>query len=262
MRSIKKGDIVSRNSYNNDILFFVERIDVVDNRARVAVLKGITIRIEADSPIEDLTIVPKRIGENELRNINRAEDIERIDNRLSVKLGKILHLDGDRRYSEKTERYYRKRNLNFVVKHVSEYRQPQIIRDLLRRYRPDIVVFTGHDGLIKSGKNYDDINNYRTSKYFVNAVKEARMWNPNINELVIFAGACQSYYEAIISAGANFASSPARILIDFVDPLIVADTVATSNQNRLVTMNDLERKIRNGRMAISGIGATGKSTVI
>ncbi len=30
-----------------------------------------------------------------------------------------------------------------------------------------------------------------------------------------FAGACQSYFEALISAGANFASSPARILIDF-----------------------------------------------
>lgn len=41
------------------------------------------------------------------------------------------------------------------------------------------------------------------------------MINKKGKKLVIFAGACQSYFEAIISAGANFASSPARILIDF-----------------------------------------------
>ena len=77
--------------------------------------------------------------------------------------------------------------------------------------------------MIKNGKNYNDINNYRNSRYFVKSVNEARRWNSDKNELVIFAGACQSYYEAIMSAGANFASSPARILIDFMDPLIVAE---------------------------------------
>ncbi len=112
--------------------------------------------------------------------------------------------------------------------------------------------------MIKNGKNYNDINNYRNSRYFVKAVNEARMWNQNSSDLVIFAGACQSYYEALISAGANFASSPARILIDFVDPLIVAEEISTTNRNRIVMMSDLENKIRNGRKAISGIGANGK----
>ena len=37
----------------------------------------------------------------------------------------------------------------------------------------------------------------------------------NKNKLAIFAGACQSYYEEIMNAGANFASSPGRIFIDF-----------------------------------------------
>ncbi len=112
--------------------------------------------------------------------------------------------------------------------------------------------------MIKNGKNYNDINNYRNSRYFVKAVNEARMWNQNSNDLVIFAGACQSYYEALISAGANFASSPARILIDFMDPLIVAEEISITNRNRIVMMSDLENKIRNGRKAISGIGANGK----
>ena len=39
--------------------------------------------------------------------------------------GKILHLDGDRRYSEKAYKYYKKMKLNAVVKNVAEYRQPK-----------------------------------------------------------------------------------------------------------------------------------------
>ena len=169
---------------------------------------------------------------------------------------------GDRSYSEKTEKYYKKRGLNYIVKHVMEFRQPMVVRNLLQRYRPDILVITGHDGMIKSGKNFNDINNYRNSRYFVKSVNEARRWNSDKNELVIFAGACQSYYEAIMSAGANFASSPARILIDFMDPLIVAEEISITNKNKLIMMSDLEGKIRNGRRAVGGIGAKGKMIVI
>ena len=158
----------------------------------------------------------------------------------------------------KTEKYYKKQGLNYVVKNVSEFRQPAVVRSLLNNVKPDILVITGHDGMIKKGRNYNDVNNYRNSKYFIKAVKEARFWNSNKNDLVIFAGACQSFYEALISAGANFASSPARILIDFIDPLIVAENIAITNKNKIVLMSDLEGKIRNGRKAIGGIGARGK----
>ena len=259
MKMIKKGDIVSRNSYNNDILFFVEKIINTENRDKVAILKGVTIRIEADSSINDLKIMDKRAILDELDGDKKRAGITNfLYGESSKKYGKILHLDGDKRYSEKTERYYRKRNLNYIVKHIVEYKQPQMVRSLLNRYNPDILVITGHDGMIKSGRNYNDINNYRNSKYFANAVKEARLWNRSTSELVIFAGACQSYYEALISAGANFASSPARILIDFVDPLIVAEEISVAEKNKFVTISDLEPKIRNGRKAISGIGGTGK----
>ena len=101
--------------------------------------------------------------------------------------------------------------------------------------------------MIRTGKNYNDINNYRNSRYFIRSVYEARLWNPNSEQFAIFAGACQSFYEAIIVAGANFASSPGRILIDFMDPLIVAENIATTDNSRIVVMSDLENKIRNGR---------------
>ena len=264
MKKIKKGDIVSRNSYQNDILFYVEKIVKTENRGKVAILKGVTIRIEADAPIDDLELPNEsRIKEN-FKRIDKQIEFTKdyIDNRNVIRYGKILHLDGDRSYSEKTEKYYKKRGLNYIVKHVMEFRQPMVVRNLLQRYRPDILVITGHDGMIKNGKNYNDINNYRNSRYFVKSVNEARRWNSDKNELVIFAGACQSYYEAIMSAGANFASSPARILIDFMDPLIVAEDVSITNKNKLIMMSDLEGKIRNGRRAVSGIGAKGKMIVI
>ena len=254
MNELKKGDIVSRKSYNNDILFYVEYINYEKNNAK---LKGVVIRIEADSDIDDLILV------DETRINDVASNVERIINSnikfKNNRYGKILHLDGDKSYSKKTEQYYKNRGLNYVVKHIAESRQPIEVTSLLKAVRPDILVITGHDGMIRKGRNYTDINNYRNSKYFINSVRAARLVNPDKNQLIIFAGACQSFYEALIYAGANFASSPGRILIDFLDPLIVAEEVSTTDKNKLVFMSDLEGKIRNGRKAVGGIGAKGKS---
>ena len=113
-------------------------------------------------------------------------------------------------------------------------------------------------GMIKNEGRYNDIYNYRNSKYFINSVIEARKAaNPN-KDIVIFAGACQSYFEALIMAGANFASSPARILIDFLDPLIIAEKIATTDEIKFVTIKDVENEIRDGRKGVGGVGANGK----
>lgn len=101
--------------------------------------------------------------------------------------GKILHLDGDKRYSEKTMRYYKKMGLNAVVKNIAESRQPQYVVPLLTKHNPDILVITGHDSMIKNGKNYLDIYNYRNSKYFITSVENARRWQNSSDKLVIFA---------------------------------------------------------------------------
>jgi len=113
--------------------------------------------------------------------------------------------------------------------------------------------------MIKNGTRYNDIYNYRNSRYFIETVKEARKFDKKRKKnLVIFAGACQSYFEAIISAGANFASSPARILIDFLDPLIVAEKIALTEKYRYITIDDIAYELRDGKKGISGIGANGK----
>ena len=174
------------------------------------------------------------------------------------KNGIILHLDGDRRYAEKSHRYYKKVGVNAIVRNIPEFKQPNMIKDLLFKYTPDVLVITGHDSMIKSGMNYYDIHNYRNSKHFIRAVNEARRVCPSSNDLAIFAGACQSFFEAIISAGANFASSPARILIDYMDPLVVATKIATTPRNKFITIHDVVNDLRDGKRGIDGVGVTGK----
>lgn len=144
------------------------------------------------------------------------------------------------------------------MKNIKENRQPFEIINLLNKYNPDILVVTGHDGMIKKGYRYNDIYNYRNSKFFVRTVEQARMWERGEHKLSIFAGACQSYYEAIISAGANFASSPARILIDFMDPLIIAQTIATTPEEKYITIEDVRENLRDGEKGVGGIGSYGK----
>ena len=280
MNDIKKGDIVVRKSYGKDIIFRV--INILNKpEEKIAVLNGVIERIEADSKIADLELVDKQKVKDILRKMdskieNRIEKSKQqwedrnyrigvVTNQTRAKekiiTGEILHLDGDRKYSEKSYRYYRKLGLNAIVKYIPEYRQPRVVYQLLESYNPDILVITGHDGMIKRGMRYNDIYNYRNSRYFIETVKEARKYDKQKGKkLVIFAGACQSYFEAIISAGDNFASSPARILIDFLDPLVVAEKIALTEKYKYITIDDIAYELRDGRDGIGGIGANGKMT--
>lgn len=262
MERLKRGDIVARKSYGKDILFRVEKIITIDKIPN-AVLKGLIERIEADSPVEDLEIIEKSIVNKNIKNFEDMLEtrIKRcIQSRFKRKVytGKILHLDGDKRYSQKSVEYYKKVGLDATVKNITERNQPLYIKALLKKYKPDVLVITGHDGMIKKETGYNDISNYRNSKYFIDSVKQARSYSDYGKDLAIFAGACQSYYEAIISAGANFASSPARILIDFIDPLIVAEKIAITEDNRYVTIEDIKNELRDGEKGIGGIGVKGK----
>ena len=259
---IRKGDIVGRKSYGKDILFKVSNI-VKRTDEDIAILEGITKRIEADSKISDLEIIPKKIIKEKIKKLNEhiEKKIHVTEKRYTdeIKTGKILHLDGDKKYSEKSYYYYQKMGLNAIVKNIPEYKQPKVIKHLLEIYKPDILVITGHDGMLRRGTRYHDIYNYRNSRYFIETVKQAREFDKKEGgNLVIFAGACQSYFEALISAGANFASSPARILIGFLDPLIVAEKVATTERYKYITIDDIAYELRDGKDGVSGIGAKGK----
>ena len=151
MKEIKNGDIVSRKSYNNDIMFIVKKIIKIDKQRKIAILKGIVdVRIVADAPVEDLKIVSKE------EQIKREQDLEKRilniiekeknkkENRIKevIHTGRILHLDGDKKYSQKSIMYYKKMGLNAIVRNIPEYKQPKVVYRLLTIYNPDIVVIT------------------------------------------------------------------------------------------------------------------------
>lgn len=264
LKEIRKGDVVARISHNKDVIFVVDR--VINNK--IVWLTGITTRLKADAPIDDVEVIEKseiqKIYDDVNQKIKKEANSIEIERNNFLKrsdkviyTGKILHLDGDKRYSEKSNMYYRKMGLRAVVRNVPEYRQSDVVNTLIDRYNPDILVVTGHDGMLKKGKLYEDLYNYRNSRFFAQTVINARR-NEKGKKLVIFAGACQSYYEALISAGANFASSPARILIDFMDPLVVARKIATTDSNKFLTIGDIEDELRDGERGINRSRWNGK----
>ncbi|MCI8392545.1 MAG: hypothetical protein HFJ24_05020 [Clostridia bacterium] len=135
---IKKGDIVGRKSYGKDIIFYVSKIIKVKNGKSYAILKGIDYRIEADAELSDLEKIDKTELETSKRGIERKikkhierkvkEAIKIRDTRNTVANGLILHLDGDKRYTQKSQKYYNKLGLRAIVKNIPENRQPQVIR--------------------------------------------------------------------------------------------------------------------------------------
>lgn len=153
MGKIKKGDIVGRISYGKDILFIVEKVIKTKQGSEFAILKGLTIRIQADSPLEDLELIETEAVEEHQRQfektiehrIEQYKTLFKDDNfreNTIIYTGKILHIDGDKKYSEKSNRYYKKLGLNAIVRNIPERKQAGNIKPLLLRYQPDILVIT------------------------------------------------------------------------------------------------------------------------
>lgn len=162
MKKIKKGDIVGRRSYGKDILFRVEKIIQRRNEKPVAILKGLIIRIEADALLDDLVVMETKQIQTNMRSLqerlkDKMEQYAITPKQTSKMLfgrrflktenrgeenGKILHLDGDKRYSDKSVKCYKKFNLNAVVRNIPENKQEYVVFDLLNRYQPDVLVIT------------------------------------------------------------------------------------------------------------------------
>ena len=283
---MKVGDLVVRKSYSKDITFKI--IDIKENEEGITyILKWLHIRIIADSKGEDLekveddfagdkdksfdskmndiikkVILSREQKNNQLMTRGSEEDnLKRTEKEKGLvfgRPGRILHIDGDPSYMETCLKAYKQLNLNAVGIAVSEREQPLKILSLVKEYNPDIVVLTGHDGVLKDSKGMLDLNNYRNSKYFIESVKILRNYNSSYDELVIFAGACQSCYESILEAGANFASSPNRVLIHCLDPVLVCERVAYTRIDEIVSIKDVIENTITGIKGVGGLQTRGK----
>lgn len=243
------GDLVTRKSYNHDILF---RIIKIDNDT--VYLKGVELRLLADAPINDIILSNnKRINEH---NVSEINVLDRNDDFFYLP-GKILHIDGDSEYLQKCLKFYKENNVFAIGKKIKEEDISQQIFNLLTLYRPDIVVITGHDAFYKKGKDYNNLKNYKNSINFIKAIKEARKYERSHEKLVIIAGACQSNYEELIKAGANYASSPKRINIHALDPAIIATSISKTERNKEIDLVKLLEKTKYGKEGMGGIMGNG-----
>jgi len=275
------GDLVVRKSYGRDVTFKI--IDIKDTgNGVVYTIKGINLRVVADSPEEDLEVVKDENSTEREIALNRKVNTS-IKKILSTRgtfnhlyrytkvaadntnkglafgrPGRILHIDGDSQYLEVCLKVYKQLSLDVVGKVIPEQEQPNKVVELIKLVKPDIVVLTGHDAVSKDVRDYTDLSNYRNSKYFVEAVSKIRDYEPAYDDLVIFAGACQSCYEAILDAGANYASSPSRVLIHCLDPVFICEKIAYANIEKVVSIQEALSTTITGTKGIGGLQTRGK----
>ena len=277
--NLEVNAIVGRKSHQCDILFRI--IDILDTGGRkTAVLYGEDYRLVADAPIEDLQLIDPREHKRrtmEFRSMEQQSlELFRQDIDLQKQKqeyhstnayreeydyfqipGRVLHLDGDQSYLQKCLDLYEKIGVPVNGVHCNEKEMPERIGPLIEKYRPDILVITGHDAYTKSKGKKSDINAYRHSRYFVNTVREARKRVPHLDQLVIFAGACQSHFESLIYAGANFASSPLRVNIHALDPVYIVAKISYTAFTEPVNVWDILRNTLTGDKGLGGIETRG-----
>jgi len=272
------GDIVVRKSYNKDVTFKI--IDIKEKNGEYnIILKGINIRIIADAFEEDLETAEENSGsQDKILNTRVNEAIKKVmilrgdlrdkvekSSKIKAKNelvfgrpGKILHVDGDGEYMETCLKVYKQLSLDAVGRAIPEKDQPEAIVDLVKEIKPDIVVLTGHDSILKDSQDYLNLDNYRNSRYYLESVKNLRNYNSSYDELVIFAGACQSCYEMILDVGANFASSPNRVLIHCLDPVFVCEKIAYTRIDKVVSITDVIENTITGIKGVGGLQTRGK----
>jgi len=278
---MNQGDLVVRKSYGGDVLFRIEAI-----RTHHAVLKGTDYRLLADAPIPDLTIVrdpeSTRAAQqvrikvnNSLRRMQfeRERQFEQTEDHIRSAMqqsqsffevpGKVLHLDGDGNYLRKSMQLYNSMKVPSHGLHVHESQMADMLYTLLPQVKPDIVVITGHDGVLKHRMNDDlySLSSYKNSQNFVNAVRVAREYEKNRDGLIVVAGACQSHFEALLQAGSNFASSPGRILIHALDPVYIAIKSSYTSIRDTINLADVIHGTISGIDGVGGIETMGKFRV-
>ena len=237
------GDLVTRKSYDNDIVF-----KIIDIKDEIYILKGVYVRLFADSPKDDLKMCSNDEVDDFVPVIDGYRNLERDE--YFYLPGRILHIDGDNDYLNKCMSFYKKNRLKAFGVYSNSENFVNVVEDSLKKYNPDILVITGHDALYRKKR---DNSSYKNTDKFIEAVKCARKYEYSHEKLFIIAGACQSNYEDLIKAGANFASSPKRINIHALDPAIIAASLAFSDKNNNIDLIKILDKTKYGSDGIGGI---------
>lgn len=243
------GDLVTRKSHNNDVVFEILKIE-----DKIAYLKGKDIRLYADSEVEDLVIATGDKSDNDDDSITRMKEEIMLDRSEYFYLpGKVLHIDGDDEYLERCMKFYNDLKIMAYGVKIQEQDIPYEVTNYLNKFKPNILVITGHDAMY----NRDNKVSYKNSDNFIKAIEEARKYEDNQERLIIVAGACQSNYEELIKSGANFASSPKRVNIHALDPAIIASSIALSDRSTPIDLLDIIERTKYKEEGVGGIITNG-----
>ena len=235
------GDYVVRKKYNRDILF-----EIIDIKDEVFYLRGVELRLIADSEMEDLELSEIQATSEDTFSIQRQPMLR----------GKVLHLDGDEKYLEMCKQKYEELRIRADCYYMKEAEMKDRVLELLEKHKPQILVITGHDALRKN-KDKTNINNYQHSNDFAKTIQMARQYEDDKDALIIIAGACQSYYEMLLASGANFASSPKRINIHALDPVFIASLIANESVKNYVDVEEIFNHTTHKQNGIGGIDTKG-----
>lgn len=259
---MKKGDVVIFKENGNDILCEISSICTNDYN-----LRGLEYRFEktcSKNDIEKISLDSLKV----VQNNNKVEVYTKVDKILKNRFDNykpcvndiVLHIDSDNFYLDLCVESYGNLGIDCIGINLPVSEQPKKILNLLEKYNPGILVITGHDSFIEDS-NKKILDNYENSKYFINTVKIARDFKSCKDNLVIIAGACQSYYEEIIKAGANYASSPQRILVHALDPSFIAEKVIYSSINCYLSPEEAIENTHTGLDGFGGIETRGRKRI-
>ncbi len=253
---MKIGDVVSRISHNQDIIFVITNI-----QGNIAYLRGLYVRLCADSSLEDL--VP--VDEAHLNSYNESKLeyqknlIASYKKKIGHITGKILHLDSDPFYLTKCLNLYKALGLYAYGVELNEALMADQILEYIKKIRPNIIVITGHDSY--NNRGLEDLRNYKNTIHFIRTIARIRS-QYDLDDICIFAGACGSNAEGLIAAGANFASSFDRKNIEAFDPAIVAIMVAITPFNQIVDIESIYNFSKMQKGSIGGIESYGKMRLL
>ena len=112
---MKIGDYVVRKKYNRDILF--EIFDIQDN---IYYLRGVELRLIADSDREDLELSEIQPYQNDHFSIERQPMLR----------GKVLHLDGDEKYLRMCQKKYQELRIRADCYYMKEHEMKDKVFDV------------------------------------------------------------------------------------------------------------------------------------
>ena len=97
----KKGDLVTRKSYDHDTVFKITNI-----KNNVYYLKGVDVRLYADADFKDLARYEEKCEEEDFLDKVKNELIQDLSDFFYMP-AKILHLDGDDEYLDRCLKFYK-----------------------------------------------------------------------------------------------------------------------------------------------------------